>query len=80
MPAGAVFDGKAKRRTEVVFDGELRGQVERLASRMHEIDRSRRTPPAVFAKKCDSCSMKPVCLPAATGSASASEYLPARRR
>ncbi len=75
VPAGAVFDGKAKRRTEVVFDGELRGQVERLASRMHEIDRSRRTPPAVFAKKCDSCSMKPVCLPAATGSASASEYL-----
>ena len=75
VPAGAVFDGKAKRRTEAVFDGELRAQLERLALRMHEIYRSRRTPTAVFAKKCDSCSMKPVCLPAATGSASASEYL-----
>jgi CRISPR-associated exonuclease Cas4 len=34
VPAGAFFDGKAKRRMEVVFDGELRGQVERLAARM----------------------------------------------
>ena len=75
VPSGAVFDSKAKRRTEVVFDGELRGQVERLAARMHEIERSRRTPRAVYAKKCDSCSMKPVCLPAATESASAAEYL-----
>jgi CRISPR-associated exonuclease Cas4 len=75
VPAGAVFDGKAKRRTEVLFDHELRGRVERLASRMHEIERSRRTPRAVYAKKCESCSMNPVCLPAATGSVSASEYL-----
>jgi CRISPR-associated exonuclease Cas4 len=75
VPAGAVFDGKAKRRTEVVFDGELRYQVERLASRMHEIERSRHTPVAVYANKCESCSMKPVCLPEAVGSASAAEYL-----
>jgi hypothetical protein len=75
VPAEAVFDGKAKRRMEVVFDGELRGQVERLAARMHEIERSRRTPAAVYANKCGSCSMKPVCLPAAIGSASAAECL-----
>jgi CRISPR-associated exonuclease Cas4 len=75
VPAGAVFDGKAKRRTDVAFDSELRRTVERLALRMHEIQRSRRTPAAVYAKKCDSCSMNPVCLPSATGSASAVEYL-----
>jgi CRISPR-associated exonuclease Cas4 len=75
VPAGAVFDGKSKRRTEVVFGAELRGQVERLAARMHQIERSRRTPRAVYEKKCDSCSMEPVCLPTATESASAAEYL-----
>ena len=75
VPAGAVFDGKAKRRMEVVFDGELRGRVERHAARMHEIERSRRTPAAVYANKGESCSMKPVCLPAAIGSASAAQYL-----
>lgn len=75
VPAGAVFDGKAKRRAEVVFDNELRRQVELLAARMHEIQRSRRTPRAVYAKKCESCSMKSVCLPQATESASAAAYL-----
>jgi CRISPR-associated exonuclease Cas4 len=75
VPAEAVFDGKAKRRMEVVIYGELRGQVERLAARMHEIERSRRTPAAVYANKCGSCSMKPVCLPAAIGSASEAECL-----
>ncbi len=75
IPAGAVFDGKAKRRVEVVFDGSLRRQVERLAARMHEIERSRRTPAAVYAKKCEGCSMKPVCLPTATQSSGAAEYL-----
>jgi len=75
VPAGAVFDGKAKRRTVIVFDDALRHQVERLSDRMHEIERSRQTPAAIYAKKCESCSMKPVCLPLATQAPSAAEYL-----
>jgi len=75
VPAGAVFDGKAKRREEVRFDAPLRGEVERFAARMHQILQSRKTPPAIYEKKCESCSMKPVCLPAAVESASASRYL-----
>jgi hypothetical protein len=42
---------------------------------MHEIERSRQTPRAIYAKKCEACSMKPVCLPTATQSASAIAYL-----
>ena len=75
VPAGAVFDGKAKRRDVVNFDEPLRQEVERLAARMHQILQSGRTPQAVYAKKCEGCSMKPVCLPTVVESASASRYL-----
>ncbi len=72
---GAVFDGRARRRVEVTFDAGLRGQVERAAARMHEIQESRRTPLPVYEKKCEACSMKPVCLPTMGGPASAARYL-----
>jgi CRISPR-associated exonuclease Cas4 len=75
IAAGAVFDGKSKRRVEFVFDNSILRQVEQLATRLHEIERSRHTPAAIYAKKCEGCSMKPVCLPAATQSSSAAEYL-----
>jgi CRISPR-associated exonuclease Cas4 len=42
---------------------------------MHQILQSGKTPQAVYAKKCEGCSMKPVCLPSVVESASASRYL-----
>lgn len=75
VPEGAVFDGKAKRREVVIFDQPLRQEVEHLAARMHQIIQSGRTPRAIYAKKCEGCSMKPVCLPSVVESASASRYL-----
>jgi CRISPR-associated exonuclease Cas4 len=75
VPAGAVFDGKAKRREEVIFDEALRREVEQLAVLMHRILQSGNTPRAVYSKKCEGCSMKPICLPSVVESASASRYL-----
>lgn len=75
VPSGAIFDGQKRRRQEVVFDLELRREVEQLAARMHAICGSRATPAAVYGKRCDSCSMLPVCLPTVAGSASAVRYL-----
>jgi len=72
---GAVFNGRARRRVEVSFDAALRGQVEQLAARMHAIQQSGKTPPPVYEKKCEGCSMKPVCLPTVAGPASAARYL-----
>jgi CRISPR-associated exonuclease Cas4 len=72
---GAIFDGHTRRRVEVVCDAALRSEVERLAARMHAIQQSRQTPPAVYEKKCEGCSMKPVCLPAVAGPSSAAQYL-----
>ena len=75
VPAGAVFDGKAKRREMVIFDEPLRQEVEHYAALMHQILQSQKTPPSVYGKKCESCSMKPVCLPMIVESAIASSYL-----
>jgi CRISPR-associated exonuclease Cas4 len=60
---GAVFDGKRKRRDPVLFDAELRQRVEVLAAHMHELLATGRTPPPVYGKKCEGCSMLTVCAP-----------------
>ena len=75
VPEGAVFDGKAKRREAVQFDAELRARVEALAARMHTLFEDRHTPPPVYCKKCEGCSMKPVCAPHALDRADAARYM-----
>jgi CRISPR-associated exonuclease Cas4 len=63
IPAGALFYGTKRRRTQVDFDRPLREQTEKLARRMHELYSARATPPAVYAKKCESCSLIERCMP-----------------
>ena len=63
---GALFYGKPRRRSEVRFDAALKGETAALAQRMHELYSVRRTPAAVYSKKCDSCSLYDRCLPRAT--------------
>jgi CRISPR-associated exonuclease Cas4 len=75
VPHGAIFDSQTRRRVEFIFDNELRQRVEQLAARMHAINESRQTPHAVYEKKCEGCSMKPVCLPSTAGAERASRYL-----
>lgn len=75
VPEGALFYGQPRRRTMVVFDGELRAETERLAARLHYLYTARITPKARYEKKCDSCSLYSLCLPKSTGSGSAQHYL-----
>ena len=63
VPCGALFYGKKRRRTDVVFDGALRQQTEDTAIRLHELIASGRTPKPVYTPKCDSCSLAKICLP-----------------
>jgi len=75
VDCGALFDGQTRRRVEVTFGSALRGQVEQLAARMHAMYQSRGTPAAVYEKKSEGCSLKPVCLPSVARPATASQYL-----
>ena len=76
VPAGAIFYGKTRRRTDVVFDGPLRELTLRLIGQLREMIETRRTPAAVREKKCDRCSLLHLCLPEARpGTDAASRYL-----
>lgn len=76
VPAGALFYGQPRRRTEVTFTPELRAQTEALAARMHELAKAGRTPIARYEKKCDNCSLFALCLPKTIGkSPSVAGYL-----
>lgn len=65
--AGALFYGKRRRRTEVIFDDTLREQTRDAAKRLHELVLSGRTPPPVYMPECDSCSLVHLCLPRVLG-------------
>lgn len=63
VPSAALFYGKPVRRFEVALTNSLRKETERLASRVHELLRLGVTPPPIYEKKCDSCSLFSLCMP-----------------
>ncbi len=63
IPAGEIFYGQTRRRTEVAFDAALRAETARAAARLHEIVRGGITPRARREPKCESCSLLHLCLP-----------------
>lgn len=72
---GDLFYGQQQRRTEVIMDHELRQTTQLTAERLHTLIREQRTPFAVREKKCETCSLLPVCMPPSTARRSASSYL-----
>lgn len=67
VPEGALFYGKTRRRLDVVFDDALRKETEETAIKSHELIASGVTPPPVYAKRCESCSLIGECLPEKMG-------------
>jgi CRISPR-associated exonuclease Cas4 len=67
IPSAALFYGQPRQRLEVLLTAALREQTERLAARLHELTRARKTPTVRYAKKCDSCSLLRLCMPKTTG-------------
>ena len=60
---GALFYGQTRHRLDVVFDETLRRETEETARRAHSLIASGRTPPPVYEKRCESCSLMADCLP-----------------
>jgi CRISPR-associated exonuclease Cas4 len=63
IPGGALFYATPRRRHEVPFTPELRGQTERLCARMQDLYSRRETPLPVYTRGCENCSLKNICLP-----------------
>ena len=76
IPAGALFYGTTRRRVEVAFDPALRELTINTVERLHSLVASGATPPAVYEKKCEHCSLFSLCLPKTAGQhKSATAYL-----
>jgi CRISPR-associated exonuclease Cas4 len=65
ISTGAIFYGQPRRRLEVSLCTGLRDETEALAARLHLLQQSGHTPPPVYEKKCDQCSLLALCLPKA---------------
>ena len=63
IPDGALFYATPRRRQEVAFTAVLRSQTERLCARMEDLYGRRETPPPVYLRGCESCSLMNICLP-----------------
>ena len=75
IPAGALFYGEPRRRTEVDFTSELRQSVRDAAGEMHQYFRRGYTPKARPARSCAACSLQDLCLPGLVRHGSVSAYL-----
>jgi len=67
VPEGALFYGKEQRREVVALNDGLRRTTEEVAAAVHRLLADGRTPPPVYAKKCDACSLADICLPRRVG-------------
>jgi len=63
VPQGALFYGRTRRRTDVVFDEALRKETEKTAEQARALIASAVTPPPAYAKRCASCSLVGECMP-----------------
>ena len=76
IPEGAIFYGQPRRRQPVQLDSALRVQTESAAQRLHGLIDRGETPPAVYEKKCENCSLIELCMPGTVGRAeSAASYV-----
>jgi len=75
VPEGALYYGQKKRRQNISFDAGLRQLTADTANSLHVLLDAGRTPPPVYAKKCESCSFISQCLPKIAGKKKVSNYL-----
>ena len=77
IPEGALYYGEIRRREQVAFTPELRGQVRQLLEQMHDLYQRGYTPKVKPSKSCNACSMKELCLPKLMKNRSVAAYLKA---
>lgn len=63
IPEGALFYGQTRHRLDVVFDEALRRETETIARQVRDLIASGQTPPPIYEKRCESCSLMADCLP-----------------
>jgi len=68
---GAIYHFTSRRRREVLITAALREEVVQTIAAIREIVRAGKLPKPVNDKRCDQCSLKEICQPAAVSNVSA---------
>jgi CRISPR-associated exonuclease Cas4 len=63
IPDGLLFYGRTRRRHPVRFTEDLRARTEATVEALRRLMRAGRTPVRRWERKCQKCSLLPVCLP-----------------
>ncbi len=63
IESGYLYYGKTRRRTEVLFDDEIRRRVAELVAGMYALYDAGITPPALLLPHCKNCSLVDLCMP-----------------
>ena len=71
IPAGALFFISSHRRKEILFDEQMREQVRETATALAAMLQTGQVPPPENSAKCIRCSLKEICQPEISTSASA---------
>lgn len=72
---GALFYGETRRREIITITEELRQQVRDMSEEMHQYYGRRYTPRVKYGKRCNSCSLKDICIPKLEKTVSVKKYM-----
>ena len=75
VDVGAIFYGKSRRREIVSFTPELRETTRQSALEVRSLIESRVTPPPVYSRKCNACSLVEICMPTSIKYGSVDKYI-----
>ena len=63
IPKGVLFTFGDRVRRDVVFTEALRADTEEVIAEAHRLAARPEIPAPVFSRRCEGCSLKPICLP-----------------
>lgn len=72
---GFLYYGENRRRSNIIFDENLRNEVKKASDEMHQLFHKGYTPKVKPSKQCNSCSLKNLCLPKLQKSVKVSTYI-----
>ena len=78
VPEGYIWHGATRRREAIAIDATLRADAEAEVAATRICLARPQAPPAVLDARCDACSLRPLCLPAATGGSPVGPWLDLR--
>lgn len=77
IPEAYLFYGQTRRREQVEITEELRERCRDYLDEMHQIYKRGFTPKVKKSKKCDSCSLREICLPKISEKKKVEQYISA---